>query len=205
MQASLSVNKALEDLLINPNELQHKLSQEHFKQMISSIQENSQSCHEASRFMSLQGKGAETWLDSIPTSTKFALNVADFCVATRLKLGCDMPLAAALDSCECRQSLNSKGYHLLTCKHGGGLIWTHGSIVNVWANCLGHLHTTHKTESKNLYDCNNCQPDIVYFNPQSGTDVELDISLVHLWNGDMLSLASKQDGAPRRWLQKVTK
>ena len=119
MQLSLPVNNALEDLLINPKKLQHKISQECFKQMVSSIQENSQSCHESSRSRSLRGKGAGAWLDSIPTSTKFALNAANFCFATRLRLECDIPLAAALDSCECGQSLDSKGYHLLTCKHGG--------------------------------------------------------------------------------------
>ena len=111
--------------------MQHKLSQEHFKQMVSSIQENFQSCHEASRFRSVQAKEAGAWLDSIPTSTKFALNAADFCLATRLRFGCDMPLAAAIDSCEYRQSLDSKGYHLLTCKDGSGPIWAHDSILNV--------------------------------------------------------------------------
>ena len=174
---------------------------------MSPIQENSQSCHETPCFRSLQRKGAEAWLDSIPTSTKFALNAANFCLATRLRLGCDMPLATALDSCECSQSLDSKGYHLLTCKHGGGPIWTHGSIVNVWANCLSDLHVTHKTVPRDLYDCNHCRPDIVSFNPQSGTDVEWDISLANPWNGDILSLASKEDGAAadRREQQKVTK
>ena len=174
--------------------------------MVSSIQENSHSCHEASRFRSLQGKGAEAWPNSITTSTKFALHAA-FCLATCLRLECDMPLAAALDTCESSQSLDSKGYHLLTCKHRGGPIWTHGSIVNVWANSLSDLHITHKTKPKDLYDGNHCRPDIVYFNPQSGTDVELDISLAHPWNGDILSLASKKDvaAAARREQQKVTK
>ena len=117
-----------------------------------------------------------------------------------------MPLAAALDSCECGQSLGSKGYHLLTCKHGGGPIWTHDSSVNVWANCLSDLHITHKTKPRALYDGNHCLPNIVYFNPQSGTDVELDISLAHPWNGDILSLASKENGAAAaRRQQKVTK
>ena len=86
-------------------------------------------------------------------------------------------------------------------------IWTHGSIVNVRANCLSDLHFTHKTEPRGLYDGNHCRPDIVYFNPQSGTDVELDISLACPWNGDILSLASNEDGAAaaRREQQKVTK
>ena len=146
-------------------------------------------------------------MSPIPTSTKFALNAADFRLATCLRLGCDMPLAAALDSCECGQSLDSKGYHLLTCKLGGGPIWTHGSIVNVWTNCLSDLHITHTTEPSDLYDGNYCRPDIVYFNLQSGNDAELDISLAHPWNGDILSLAFKKDcvAAARREQQKVTK
>ena len=77
----------------------------------------------------------------------------------------------------------------------------------MWANCLSNLHVTHKTEPKDLYDGNHCRPDIVYFNLQSGTDVELDISLAHPWNGDILSLSSKEDGATaaRRERQKVTR
>ena len=60
------------------------------------------------------------WLQSVPTSSKFALKHGDFCLASRLRLGCDMPLASAFDKCNCGQPNDREGYHLLICKHGGG-------------------------------------------------------------------------------------
>ena len=83
LQLSLPENKALEDLLINPKKLQHKLSQEYFKQMVSSIQENCQSCHEASRFRSLQGKGA--W-----ALAGFYYNFNQVCAACCRLLSCNL-------------------------------------------------------------------------------------------------------------------
>ena len=46
-----------------------------------------------------------------------------------------------------------------------------------------------------MYDGNHCRPDIVYFNSQSGTEVQLHISFAHPWNAEILSLASKEDAA----------
>ena len=131
----------------------------------------------------------------------------DFCLASRLRLGCDMPLASAFDKCNCGQPNDREGYHLLTCKHGGGPIWTHGTIVSVWSDCLRDLSITHRTEPRELYDGNQCRPDIVYFDAQTGCDIEMDISIAHPWNGDVISNASREDGAAavRREQQKAMK
>ena len=68
----------------------------------------------------VQGKGAGAWLESIPVSTKFALKAGDFCLATRMRLGCDMPLCTASSICDCGKAIDKVGYHLLTCKTVGG-------------------------------------------------------------------------------------
>ena len=118
-----------------------------------------------------------------------------------------MPLASAFDKCNCGQPNDREGYHLLTCKHGGGPIWTHGTIVSVWSDCLRNLSITHRTEPRELYDGNQCRPDIVYFDAQTGCDIEMDISIAHPWNGDVISNASREDGAAavRREQQKAMK
>ena len=207
LQLSLPVNKSLEDLVRNPKKLQHKLCQDFFTTAVSSIQENSNTPRQTARFRSLQGKGAGAWLQSVPTSSKFALKHGDFCLASRLRLGCDMLLASAFDKCNCGQPNDREGYHLLTCKHGGGPIWTHGTIVSVWSDCLRNLSITHRTEPRELYDGNQCRPDIVYFDAQTGCDIEMDISIAHPWNGDVISNASREDGAAavRREQQKAMK
>ena len=155
----------------------------------------SETNRQANRQANKQGKGAGAWLDSIPTSTKFALNAADFCLASCLRLGCNMPLAAALDSCECGQLLDSKGYHLLTCKHKGGPIWTHGSIVNMWANCLSNLHITHKTKPRDLYDGNHCRPDIVY------STLNLTPTLNWIFRLPILGMVTSYRSLPRKMVQ----
>ena len=42
---------------------------------------------------------AGAWLDAIPVSSKFALKPGNFCLATRMRLGCAMPLHSVTKSC----------------------------------------------------------------------------------------------------------
>ena len=85
----------------------------------------------------------------------------------------------------------------MTCKTGGGPVWTHNTIVGVWSECLSQLHVNHKKETRERYcDCED-RPDIAIMDPVTGTDVELDVSLAHPWCADILSRAarSREDGA----------
>ena len=64
-------------------------------------------------------------------STKFALKPGEFRLATRLRLGCEMPLGSVISTCECGKDVDGDGYHFLTCKTGGGPIWTHETLSSV--------------------------------------------------------------------------
>ena len=108
---------------------------------MSSLEANSQSHRSSARIRSLQGKGA----DSIPISAKFALKPGDYCLATRLRLGCEMPIRHATSTCECGQVIDGDGYQLMTCKTGGGPVWTHEALVNTWSDCLQQLNISHRT------------------------------------------------------------
>ena len=69
------------------------------------------------------------------------------------------------------------------------------------------LNITHRREPRNLYEGSNSRPDIIAFDAQSGYDIELDISLAHPWNEDIILQASKVDGAAaaKRESQKTEK
>ena len=45
---------------------------------------------------------------------------------------------------DCGKSLDEYGYHLITCKNDGGLVWSHNSVVRAYS----HLCMVHKIESK---------------------------------------------------------
>jgi hypothetical protein len=53
----------------------------------------------------------------------------------------------------------------------------------------------HKKEVRDRYVTNEDRPDIVVFDAGEGSNVDLDISLVHPWNSEILSRSSKEDGA----------
>ena len=84
---------------------------------------------DAARLRSIRGKGAGAWLDSIPSSEKFALSSGNFVLAASLRLGLLLSLPPWATKCECGKSLDVEGYHLLTCKMGGGPVWSHNSVV----------------------------------------------------------------------------
>ena len=207
LQDALPQNKSLADLLQNPNKLQHKLSSERNVQISSSLLSNPQSLEDGARMRSLQGKGAGAWLESIPVSTKFALKAGDFCLATRMRLGCDMPLCTASSICDCGKAIDKVGYHLLTCKTGGGPVWSHETIAGVWCDCLKHLQIVHHREPRDRYANSDARADIVAYNAQTGADIELDVSLAHPWAGHIVSQAAKEDGvaAARRQQEKSRK
>ena len=58
------------------------------------------------------------------------INPSKFRLASLLRMGCPMPFGSWLSHCECGKVLDKDGYHLLSCKHGGGLIWQHDSVVS---------------------------------------------------------------------------
>ena len=77
----------------------------------------------------------------------------------------------------------------------------------MWCDSLRDLNLTHRREPRNLYEGSNSRPDIIAFDAQSGYDIELDISLAHPWNEDIILQASRVDGAAaaKRESQKTEK
>ena len=84
----------------------------------------------------------------------------------------------------------------MTCKTGGGPVWTHEALANTWSDCLQQLNISHQREPRDHYSNSDDRPDIVAFDSYSGCDIELDISVAHPWNKDILSQAADEDGIP---------
>ena len=56
----------------------------------------------------------------------------------------DRQAVSCIEKCQCGANLDDTGYHLLTCKKGGGPMSSHDSIVSEWSDCLSHLQIYHK-------------------------------------------------------------
>ena len=108
-----------------------------------------------------------------------------------------MPFSSWSNSCDCGKSLESDtdGYHFLTCKTGGGPVYTHNSKVRIWSACLGSLDLHHVNEAQHRYCNSDNRPDITVLDYQSGKSTDLDVSMALPWSIDILSKASLFDGA----------
>ena len=97
-------------------------------------------------------------------------------------------------SCDFGKELDIQGYRLITCKTGGGPVHTHNSIVSAWSNCLSQLNLLHKLEPQYRYVNSDKRSDVLVYDPDSGADIELDVSLAHPWCLDSVKAASREEG-----------
>ena len=107
-----------------------------------------------------------------------------------MRLGISLPLSRLLEHCDCGQKLD-QGFHLITCKYGGGLVWSHKTIVAERSACLMELGIPHQTEPRNRYVQTDGKPDITFYNIDSGVIYECDVSLAHPWRKDVVNRAAK--------------
>ena len=59
---------------------------------------------------------------------------------------------------------------------------------------IPHLSIPHHVELRDCYANSNNRPDISVFDACIGTSYDLDISLDHPWNQDIIERAAEQDG-----------
>ena len=133
-------HQSLEDYISYPKKLQQRLSNKIANDIAADLIANSQSERTAARLRSVQGRGAGGWLEVIPTSDKYAIRSNEFSLASHLRLGLALPFTNFINECDCGKELDKNGYHLLTCKYGGGPVWSHNCIVDGWIERLSDLH-----------------------------------------------------------------
>ena len=73
-------------------------------------------------------------------------------------------------------------------------MWSHNSVLNGWSECLSDVHLPHQTEPRHQYINTEHRPDITMFDPNTGQNLDLDVSLAHPWSQDIIRRASKENG-----------
>ena len=73
-------------------------------------------------------------------------------------------------------------------------MWSHNSVLNGWSERLSDLHLSHQTEPRHQYINIEDRPDITMFDPNSGQNLYLDVSLSHPWSQGIIRRASKENG-----------
>ena len=151
----LDDDKDLSEVVSNTKKLQHRLTDANNQITVNALIDSS-SKKDAAHLLFLQGKGAGAWLSDVPSSKKFALSPNNFISAASIRLGISVPFPEWVNKCDCGRTLDIKdsdadGFHLITCKNGGGPVWTHDSMMSVWSECLSSVHLPHKCEPTDHY------------------------------------------------------
>ena len=79
---------------------------------------------------------------------------------------------------------------MITCKYGGGSVWSHDIVADLSA-CLMELSIPHQTEPRNRYVQTDGRPDITFYDIDSVVTYECDVCLAHLWRKDIVNGAAK--------------
>ena len=66
--------------------------------------------------------------------------------------------------------------------------------MSAWSNCLSQLNLSHKLETQYRYVNSDKRSNILIHDPDSGADIELDVSLAHPWCLDSVKAASTEEG-----------
>ena len=129
-EKSLLSEKSLSQILEDPEKLIHRFTCTMTDQDYNLLLGKENSHEVSARLRSVSGKRAGAFLQAIPTSNELAIKPGEFCLAACLHLELHLPFQGMQDKCDCGTYLNSSGYHLMTCKHEGGPVWAHDSIVS---------------------------------------------------------------------------
>ena len=67
-------------------------------------------------------------------------------------------------------------------------MWSHNSVLSGWSECLSDLHLPHQTEPRHQYINTEDRPDITMFDPNTGQNLDIDVSLAYPWSQDIIIL-----------------
>ena len=134
------------------------------------------------RVISCGGPTAGCWLDAIPSSHDYTLSNAEFCMASLLRLGASLPALRAIDTCiaQCGEPIDKFGYHLLTCKWGGGAIHRHDRGLDSVHQMLSSVGLRCRKDLIEQFEGKQ-RPDIAVYDFDNGKKLLLDITISHPW------------------------
>ena len=171
---------SLKDLPKHPVKLQSKLNSHLKDKRFQKFLQDCPSEHEKSRVFSCGGSTAGCWLDAIPSTQALTMSNTEFRVASLLRLGAHLPALRSLDRCnpQCKQPLDNTGYHLLTCKWGGGIIRRHDRIVDCLFQMVTSVGLRCRKELTNQF-AGKERPDVAIYDYQDGKKLLLDVTVAH--------------------------
>ena len=129
------------DLSLNPVKVQQRITQGIDKLKADLILDDAKGARDAARLRSLEGR-AGAWLESVPTSEKFAMNKNEFQIAAFLRLGQSMPFNSCVTHSNCGRELDddvtiSSLVSLVEDLCGNTIIfWQSGVSVSGTCNCI---------------------------------------------------------------------
>lgn len=88
--------------------------------------------------LSLSVKGTGAWLEAIPSSVVYSMISELLSPSVSSEAGCmygnAFSFSQVVGKCECGLDPDEDGYHLLTCKFGGGLELEHNCVKSGWSH-----------------------------------------------------------------------
>ena len=148
-----------------------------------------------SRLISSSGPNAGSWLEVIPSTQHFTLSRAQFCTAAHMRLGAPLPDLSSIQKCTDNRgkSVDPHGYHLLTCKLGGGPIRRHDHLSDSLYDLLRYLGFRCKKELQNQFEGKK-RPDVSFYEYHQGKKLLLDMTVTHPWALHNITLSKKTSG-----------
>ena len=119
-----------------------------------------------------------------------------------MRLGASLPVLGNIEKCIplCGKDIDKQGYHLLTCKFGGGPIFRHDGYLDIYYNMLREVGFHCRKELTAQFQ-NKQRPDIAVYDFHEGKKLLLDITITHPWAQSNISGSSTTAGL-QQWKKK---
>ena len=181
-QSLKEIIPSISSLPDHPKKLQRRLQLVKNKSSFQRYLEVCSTDKEKARLISSSGPNAGSWLEAIPSTQHFTLSSAQFRTAALMRLGAPLPALSNIQKCtqNCGNSVDLYGYHLLTCKWGGGPIHRHDHLSDSLYDMFRSLGFRCKKELQNQF-LGKKRPDVAVYDYNQGKKLLLDMTVTHPW------------------------
>ena len=108
------------------------LEQHEFHNLLGTLRAGISASGDVARLRSCSGPWASTWLCICPTSPGLVFQNFELLVSLRFRLGLSIPRELAQRCEACRQLLDLRGYHRITCTRSARLHTRHKGLIRAW-------------------------------------------------------------------------
>jgi hypothetical protein len=159
------------------------------------------------RLRSMSAKYAGGWIRVLPSkSLSLDFKPQEFLILLKWWLGLpQLPSGHAFTCNQCGVQLDTLGYHALTCKSGGDLIYRHNTIRDAINKACLMAGWTPKLEKAGLIENSNDRPaDVFIPSFHNGKSCAVDVAVTHALQPNAINYAARETaGAAKRYAIKV--